>query len=488
MQYMILRRLSMAFVASGVLLTLPAPAVAAGENAGKAAATGENAGDLRKEVDELKAIIEQQRQQLDRQSQALQDLGGRLENFEASRTAVAPEGPDRSLSVAGSAGRADKEFRDTVGDLNSDAVRAGDFAGAIRLPNTQGVELAIGGFFKTAALADSNAENMGVDFLPALLGLQGNDQAGNFALDSTLTRLILDARAPTPGDGKLRGYLEWDLNNKNDGSLDIKTRLAYGSWTTPAGTLTVGQNWSAFMDVRLLPEGLTEPTVSGAIFVRQSQIQWSAPMNDHWTYHVAIEDPSSNDFESGIPDINRNTLWPDVMAGIEYNDPQWHWRLNGIARKLEFESPFASDNSATGWGLSGSGRYNFSGGDWLGASGSYGKGLGRYLLGIRSSAGGAIEGPDSDLELRDNWGVFVNYYHKWSDTMRSSITLGHAKAEALDFQPGTTFENSSYGSVNFLWSPLAYLTVGVEYQYGILEFVNGDDLDNHRISLAFQIY
>jgi hypothetical protein len=35
---------------------------------------------------------------------------------------------------------------------------------------------------------------------------------------------------------------------------------------------------------------------------------------------------------------------------------------------------------------------------------------------------------------------------------------------------------------------LAYLTVGVEYQYGILEFVNGDDLDNHRISLAFQIY
>ncbi|NJN05395.1 MAG: hypothetical protein HC814_01940 [Rhodobacteraceae bacterium] len=162
--------------------------------------------------------------------------------------------------------------------------------------------------------------------------------------------------------------------------------------------------------------------------------------------------------------------------------------MNGIARELEFDTPAGSDDSATGWGLSGSGRYSFSEGDWLGASASYGKGLGRYLLGIRSSAGGAVEGPGSDLELRDNWGVFVNYFHPWSNSMRSTVTLGRAQADALDFQPDTTFERTSYGAVNFLWSPLSYLTLGVEYQYGRLEFVNGDDVDNNRISFAFQIF
>lgn len=452
------------------------------------AAARQDAAELRDEISELRSIIEQQRQQLDRQSEALRELSGRLKDVEANRAADTTGDSDPDSPATVTALRADKEFRDSIGDLNAKAVKAGDFPGAIRLPGTLGVELAIGGFFKTAALWDSDAENMGIDFLPALLGARGDDQDGNFALDSSLTRWIFDARAPTRGDGKLRGYLEWDLNNNNDGSLNVKTRLAYGSWTTSAGTLTVGQYWSTFMDLKLLPEGLTEPTVSGAIFVRQSQIQWSAPLGDRWSYHVAIEDPSSNDFESDIPDINRNTLVPDFVLGIEYNDPQWHWRLNGIARKLEFDTPDGSDDSATGWGLSASGRYNFSEGDWLGASASYGEGLGRYLLGIPSSAGGALEGLGSDLELRDNWGGFVNYFHKWSDTMRSTITLGYAQADALDFQPDTTFESTRYGAVNLLWSPLPYLTVGLEYQYGKLEFVKSDDLDNNRISFAFQVF
>ena len=447
-----------------------------------------DAEELRDEVNRLRAIIEQQTQQLDSQSEALQKLSGRLEELEANAAAVVPEDTEAGAPAANRADGVDQDIRDSIGDLNAKAVRAGDFAGAITLPNTLGVELAIGGFFKTAALLDSDAESIGVDFLPALLGAPGADQDGNFALDSSLTRLVLDARAPTRGEGSLRGYLEWDLNNNNDGSLNLKTRLAYGSWNTPAGKLTVGQYWSTFMDLRLLPEGLTEPTVSGAIFVRQPQIQWSAPLSQKWTYYAAIEDPSSNDFESGTPDINRNTLLPDLVLGIEYNAAQWHWRLNGIARKLEFDTPDGTDRSATGWGLSASTRYNFSGGDWVGASASYGEGLGRYLLGIRSSAGGAVGGPDFGLELRDNWGGFVNYFHKWSDTMRSSLTVGHAQADALDFQPDTTFESTSYAAVNWLWSPLPYLTLGVEYQYGKIEFVNGEDSDNSRISFAFQIF
>jgi len=478
MQCKTVKQRSYRLLAFSALLVLSSPHVTAQESA----------AELRDEINELRAIIERQRQQLDNQSQALQALAGRLEHIEANSAADVAGTPEGGSLAAASAVRADEEFRDSIGDLNATAVRAGDFAGAIRLPNTLGVELAIGGFFKTATLWDSDAENMGIDFLPALLGAQGNDRNGNFSLDSSLTRWIFDARAPDGGEGKLRGYLEWDLNDKNDGSLAVKTRLAYGSWSTSAGMLTVGQYWSTFMDLKLLPEGLTEPTVSGAIFVRQSQIQWSAPLSDQWTYHVAIEDPSSNDFESDIPDIDRKTLLPDVVLGIEFNDPQWHWRLNGITRKLEFNTPDDSDDSAKGWGLSASSRYSFSAGDWLGASISYGEGLGRYLLGIRSSAGGALEGPGAGLDLRDNWGGFVNYFHKWSDTMRSSVHVGHAQSDALDFQPDTTFESTSYAGVNFLWSPMPYLTFGVEYQYGMLEYVNGDDLDNSRISFAFQIF
>ncbi|QYJ93631.1 DcaP family trimeric outer membrane transporter [Shewanella spartinae] len=477
MQNQLLRQLPVRVVSTVFLLILSSPHTYAEEHE----------TELRKEINELKMIIKRQREQLNSQSELVQKLDARLKNVEFKDATDTSTISGDSLLDTSKAGSNKHRIRDSVGDLNANAVKAGDFAGAIMLPNTREVQLAIGGFVKTAVLWDSDADNLGVDFLPSLLNDQ-NEQDGSFALDSTLTRLLIDVRAPTDGDGQLRGYLEWDLNDNNNGSPELKTRLAYGSWTTPAGTITAGQNWSTFMDLKLLPEGLTEPTVSGAIFVRQSQIQWSAPLGDQWTYHAAIEDPSSNDFDSDMLDIVRKSRLPDVVLGIEYNNPQWHWRLNSILRKLEFDIPGGSNDSATGWGLSASGRYNFSSGDWLGASASYGEGLGRYLLGIRSTAGGAVESPTSALELRDNWGGFINYFHKWSETTRSTITLGHAKADALDFQPGTTFESTSYGSVNFLWSALPYLTLGAEYQYGTLEFVDGNDIDNNRISFAVQIF
>jgi hypothetical protein len=114
--------------------------------------------------------------------------------------------------------------RDAVGDLNAPSVKAGDFPGAIQLPG-DGISLAIGGFVVTAAIVDSHAEKMGADFVPATPG--SSDNNGSFSIDSTLARLYFDARAPVP-HGKVRGYIEYDMNASNNGSLGVKLRHAYG--------------------------------------------------------------------------------------------------------------------------------------------------------------------------------------------------------------------------------------------------------------------
>jgi len=137
--------------------------------------------------------------------------------------------------------------RDGVGDLNREAVTAGDFPGSFTIPGTGNISLAIGGFIKTVAIYDSNAERMGASFLPALLGTQRPDESGSFALDATLTRMYFDARAPARS-GQLRGRVEYDFNNKNDGTLDVNMRLAYGTWDNDYGTLTAGHTWSTMMD------------------------------------------------------------------------------------------------------------------------------------------------------------------------------------------------------------------------------------------------
>lgn len=380
----------------------------------------------------------------------------------------------------------DRFIRDGIGDLNQSAVQKGEFPGSIKLPGTGNVSLALGGFIKTVAIVDSKAETQGADFLPAYLNSSTNDD-GNFSIDATLTRLFMEGRAPVD-NGRVRGYVEGDFNSKNDGNLELRMRLAYGEWDSSYGTLLAGHSWSTMMDLKILPEGLTEPTVSGAIFVRQAQIRWSQPFGSEFIVHAAIEDPSSNDVFTGAPTQNTTPL-PDGILGLEYNHARiWHARLNGLVRQIKADLPAGGDADATAWGTSFTGYLNMFNQDKLAFGAAYGEGLGRYLLGIQPTSGAAIDPVSNELDLRDNWGGFITYKHQWTDKLRSTAALGYAHSEPLDWQTGDTFESSMYGAVNLMCSLQPYLTMGFEYSYGKLENVDNSDLDNHRLAFGIQIF
>jgi len=448
---------------------------------------------LRRQVEEQRALIREQRellqnqqQRLEQQAQDLDRLSRQLEKMDAAGgsggapPSVKPPAPPAAAPAA----RGD---RDAVGDLNAPAVRAGDFPGSFRIPGPGKVSLALGGFVKSVAIYDSDAEAMGADFLPALLGSKRPDENGAFSLDATITRLFLDGRAPVP-TGQVRGYVEYDLNNGNDGSLAFKLRHAYGMWKNDYGTLTAGQTWSTFMDLKILPEGLTEPTASGPIFQRQALLRWSQALTPQLTYHVAIEDPNSSDVFSDEPALG-NTSVPDGVLGLDYDrGGLWHVRLNGLLRRLEVDAPGGGREAATAWGTTLTGHLNLFERDRLRFSVAFGEGLGRYLLGIQSTAGAAIDPTDQDLDLRKNWGGMANYEHHWNRVLRSTAIVGYARSKPLDWQSGDTFESSTYASANLMWAVQPYLTLGVEYGYGQRENEDGSDLDNHRVAVGVQVF
>lgn len=284
---------------------------------------------------------------------------------------------------------------------------------------------------------------MGSDFIPATLATRRDYTDGAFSIDSTLTRIFIDARAPTD-DGQLLGYIEWGLNATNNGAVDVKIRHACGTWVNSHGTLLAGHTWSSFMDLELIQEGLTEPAVSGVIFTRQPQIRWSQPLSSSLAVHTAIEDPGSSDvFDgSGNPELN-NTMTPDIVLGAEYNHAtDWHLRVNSIVSDINVDLPAGGADSELAWGLTLSGHINFLEHDRWVFSSIYGEGLGRYLLGIQSSTGGAIDLVNNELELRDNWGAMTAYQHFWSKTLRSTAMVGYAKSKGLDWLPQDSFESS----------------------------------------------
>jgi len=470
----------MRFVIAFLLLLIPVSALAQSE-----------IDALRHQLEKQRVLTREQAELLKAQQQRIDSMNKRLEEMEKSVASDTLPSGEKARKTSGrvkmeSAQTTDRFIRDGIGDLNQSAVQKGEFPGSIKLPGTGNVSLALGGFIKTVAIIDSNAETQGADFLPAYLNSSTNDD-GNTSIDATLTRLFLEGRAPVP-NGHVRGYVEGDFNGKNDGNLELRMRLAYGEWDSSYGTLLAGQTWSTMMDLKILPEGLTEPTLSGAIFVRQAQIRWSQPLSSGFLLHAAIEDPSSNDVFSGVPTQNTTAI-PDVVLGLEYNHAKtWHVRLNGIVRKIKVDLPAGGDTSATAWGTSFTGYINIFDRDKLAFGAVYGEGLGRYLLGIQSTSGAAIDPVSNELDLRDNWGGFVTYKHQWTDTLRSTAALGYARSEPLDWQTGDTFESSIYGSCNLMWSLQPYLTMGFEYQYGKRKNVDDSNLDNHRLAFGIQIF
>lgn len=457
---------------------------------------------LRRQLAEQRELIKTQQQQLDRQAQTLDQMNQRLDELAAGKSGEAKSGIQLSSDKITDKGMQNPEkdspgssvpnkertiFRDVVGDLNAAAVRKGEFPGSFKIPGGSDVSLAIGGFVKTVAISDSDAETMGATFLPSSLGTNRSDTHGGFSLDSTLTRLFLDGRAPLD-EGSVRGYVEGDLNSSNNGSLGVKMRHAYGVWDTSYGSLTAGHTWSTMMDLKILPEGLTEPTVSGVFFMRQPVLRWSQHLSDDFNLHIGLEDPSSSDISSSQT-IFGDTSIPDVIAGVEYSpSDEWHLRLNGMVRRISAVIPGAGEDEATAWGLGLTGHWNVFQRDKLVFSGLYGEGLGRYLLGIQSTAGSVLTPVNNDLVLRDNYGGMIAYLHHWNASLRSTAMAGAAFSDSLDWQPGNTFENSIYGSVNLMWSIKPFITLGVEYAYGSLENKDGSDLGNHRMAVGIQVY
>lgn len=374
--------------------------------------------------------------------------------------------------------------RDPVGDLNAEAVRAGTFDGAILLPGTQ-VSLAVGGFVKTAAYSDSYLQNAGVSVLPGFFGsAPGGD--GTFGIDATLSRIFFDGRAPVPG-GSIRGYIEWDFNGANNGSLNVNPRLAFGTWDTGSGRLLAGWHWSTLMDLKVIPESLTSPTLSGLILTRQAQIRWTQPVGEGISLEVAVENPSNRDLFT-VEDGLERTRAPDLVAGAEVNsEGRGHLRLAGIARRVEARTGDV-EGSATGWGLHVGGHLEIGEGHRATASAAYGKGIARYLLGSGPRAGGVVDPSSGNVELLDNYGGLVTYRHRWSEKNRSTVAVGHARGEILDLDPPDTFENTTYAFANFMRSPIPFITMGVEYSYARLTTRDGSVTDNHRIAVGVQIY
>jgi len=436
------------------------------------------------EIQLLRQAIREQRVVLDDQSRKLNELVSRLDRLEskavvaepAKTTAVvepapAPPAPARTREAV--------IVRDAVGDLNSGQILSGMFPGSIQLPGPRGVSLGFGGFVKTLGFYDTNAEGREAVFLPSTLGSIRDDRDGGSSLTAELTRLNVDVRGAA-GNNKFRGYLEWDMSGDS-----YKWRHGYLTWDNASNQILAGKYWSNFMDLQILPEGLGEPTVSGAIFTRQAQFRFTRRMERGVSFTAALEDPASSDIIASEA-VPTRTAVPDFTTTLTVQGQKAHLMLGGLVRRLTVDPNGNKDLGANGWGIHAGSHVNL-GRDKLTASYVFGSGLGRYLLGVVPSAGAFVDLDNRVLATRNAFGATATYRHQWTENCRSTGGGGYASAETDARQPDGAFRASAFGMANYMCTVHRYLTMGVEYNFG-KRWNRVGALDSSRFMFGMQLF
>ncbi len=431
---------------------------------------------------------------------AVQDLRGELNAARA--TAAAPTAPTMSatststppMSVASeSPGRSPGATN--VAQAKPVAANSAPTDG-FRVGNTT---VKLGGFVRLNVIAsrysDGEAAVGGLGkefFLPQQIPVGGGFSTQDLLLSARQTRLQFSTSTPMNGTD-IKTLVEFDFALA---TAPVGAQRATNPYTPTFrrgfieyGNLLVGQEWSTFQNIAVLPEttDFVGP-LDGTVFNRQAQVRYTIPLRSGLTLQIAAENPET---ETALPanaalvDTDDDRL-PDVVARVNWKPKFGDFALAGLARELRTDT-LGSGDTAFGWGVSGSGKIPIGKRHDLRFMATYGQGIGRYL-GLGYVPDAIYGGAATQLERIDNFAGFAALRIGWTDAIHSTLMGSYQSANypAGVIVTGLANAKSYGGAGNLFWSPGKGFDIGVEYRHAVRELVSGDTGALDRLEFAFK--
>jgi hypothetical protein len=341
--------------------------------------------------------------------------------------------------------------------------------GYFRLPGT-GTLIKLGGFIKTDFYYDTNqAGTYYGGYVPSSFPTGDQPHTQNASVSARPSRFFTEFRQPVhQGEGTVKGYLEFDfLGNYERTSLRL--RQFYAQYKN----VLAGQAWSAFADPDAFPDTLEFEGPPGMIAMRQPQIRYTQPLNNHHSIGFSVE-------RSGVdtPYITNATpvgssLWPDLIGFYRFENDHGHFQFSFLSRSVGGVLPGTNSpdlrNHVAGYGGSFNNVWRLGSlQDNIVMQFIIGKGISNYYndnFGLGSDAGFNAKGK---LVATPTGSAQVGYQHYWSKIVRSTFSYGYTRINNTASDPGTNYHVSNYATANFMVQPTTSLLFGAEYVYGSL--------------------
>ena len=423
------RLLNSKFMAKSLALAVTAVMVSTA-HAGKA--EQEQIQQLRKEVDALKSLIQQQHQVQQQQQTQIEQV--KAQPVQIAAVAVKAESP--LTGFKSKAGANVNLYGFVRGDANYIIEGADDDFNAVHKVNGAGA-------------TDPKLVN---DKLRAT---------------AKTTRIGLDFNTPV-GDAKVGGKVEVDFASSTENLRIRHAYLTYNDWL-------FGQTTSSFLSNHA-PEMIDFNTNLGGGTARVPQVRYGFKLAPATQLFVSAEEADSSG--TGI----KYSL-PNLTAKLTQGFAEGKGSASARALIENYKSTVADDNE-TGWGVAAGVNYQVSAPLKVSADISHVVGNSNYLYGANSAY--AVNTTNNSIEQNEFNAVQVGATYKFSPNFRSTLAYGAIFADDdTDYATLNTAGNEKVQQawVNFIYTPVAPIDLGVEYINGKRDTFAGQSYKDNRVGL-----
>ena len=284
------------------------------------------------------------------------------------------------------------------------------------------------------------------------------------------TRLGLDFNTNVGGDNKLGGKVEVDFAGTNEALRIRHAYLTYNSWL-------FGQTTSNFLSNHA-PEMIDFGTNVGGGTARIPQVRYGFNLAPATKLFIAAEEGNSN---SGSSDAAIKYSVPNLTAKLTQGFADGKGSVSARALVENYKS---ANDSDTGWGVAAGVNYQVMDPLKLSADVSYVDGNSNYLYGSNSAY--VVNAANDKIAQNEAFGVQVGGTYKFNEKLRSSLAYGALFADdGTDYATlnPTANEEVYQAWINFIYSPVKPLDLGVEYINGKRDTFAGESKKDNRVGL-----
>jgi opacity protein-like surface antigen len=380
--------------------------------------------DLRKEVEALKSLIQQQQQVQQQQQTQIEQVKAQPVQLAA---AAKPEAP------------------------------------ATGFKTKAGANVNLYGFVR----GDANYIIEGADDDFNLVSKSDGKTNDKLRATAKITRLGLDFNTNV-GDAKVGGKVETDFAGSNEAFRIRHAYLTYNDWL-------FGQTTSNFLSNHA-PEMIDATTNIGGGITRIPQVRYNFKLAPQTQLFVSAEKGNSV-----VDDIKYHL--PNLTAKLVQGFADGKGSVSARALVENYKSTKADDDK-TGWGVAAGVNYQVTNPLKVSADISHVVGNSNYLYG--SNTAYSVDPVNNSIEQNEFNAVQVGATYKILPNLRSTLAYGAQFADdGTDYARLNTTANEKVQQawINVIYSPVAPIDLGVEYINGKRDTFAGESYKDNRVGL-----